>query len=183
MLTWNDLVALCEAGKLKQLTFGRLSQTAPNGRVLYMLPDVYDRFENRPWPASDGERPQRTRDRRAAMRAVLQRYVTGKMLNFQFDMKELGSRSPPDLAMKGFWEFRSGQPMTETRLFGFFACKGAFVATDFVPRDILTSKRVWAIVRRRGGIRWKRIAGSEPYLEAPWPVVTKADLLEYIEHD
>ncbi len=105
------------------------------------------------------------------MRAVLERYVIGAHLNFNIDMKELGSLKP-DSSMQGFWEFRSGLPVEQTRLFGFFGRPGAFVATSFQPRGNFggMSDPAWKAVRQDGEKHWNDLFGEKEYIKMPWPV-------------
>jgi hypothetical protein len=101
MLTCAALAAFCEEGLLRQWTPRPSISTQPSGRVLLMFPEVYDRFEKSPWPGSDGENPRRTRQRRSAMRIVLERYCDGRFVNLRYDIKELGSE-PVQSRMRGF---------------------------------------------------------------------------------
>jgi len=116
------------------------------------------------------------------MRAVLERYVIGAHLNLNYDMKELGSLKP-DAAMQGFWEFRSGLPVEQTRLFGFFARPGAFVATSFQPRGNFggVSDPAWQAVRQEGELHWRALFESVDYMKMPWPVSTKAQFNVYLD--
>lgn len=152
------------------------------GRCLYMLNDVFDRFENKPWPTAEWERPQLTRDRRRAMRMVVERFVKGENINLRYDLKELGSDKVINANMKGYWEFRSGPPNEQTRLFGFFARPGAFVATEFALRGDYVDNADWRAQRQACQKQWEQLT-SEAYLAEPWPVLTGADLAEYLERD
>jgi hypothetical protein len=180
MLTWVDLVALSDADKLRAWLPSRANATEVGERVLFMLPDVHESFESAPWPSSSGERAAATRERRAAMRSVLTRFVKGHVLNLRNDIKELGSQDA-DPSMRGFWEFRSQGPMSETRLFGYFALKGAFVATDFRSRgDFDGNPGEWKRTRHSSRLLWDSLTSHASPLQSPWPVLTRADLKEYI---
>lgn len=89
----------------------------------------------------------------------------------------------PDPAMRGFWEFRSGLPVEQTRLFGFFARPGAFVATSFHPRGKFggAADPAWLAEQKAAVSVWKGLFGTASYLESPWPVLTKAQFAEYLE--
>jgi hypothetical protein len=113
------------------------------------------------------------------MRLVLARYVKGAQLNINRDIKELGSKNA-NPKMRGFWEFRSHPPREETRLFGFFARTGAFVATDFQPRGMFTSQAVWDAQRVSCKARWDALTNGAPFAVVPWPVTTKDQLNTYI---
>jgi hypothetical protein len=149
---------------------------------LYMLPDAFDGIQSRPWPAAEGESPSRTKARRSAMRTALERYVDGSSLNLNYDIKELGTKNV-DEKMRGFWEFRSQGPMEETRLFGFFARPGAFIATDFQPRGQYESELDWLSQQTGCEARWRALCGDRPYMMAPWPVRVRADLAQYLERE
>ncbi|MBO9519774.1 MAG: hypothetical protein J7493_17080 [Porphyrobacter sp.] len=179
MLTWPDLEALVQAGQLKLWDPRRNGKVLPNGRALYMVPAVFDAILQKPWPGTmPGERADRVRDRRLAMRQVLERYVLGGLLNLERDIAELGSkiRRP---AHRGFWEFRSQGPSTETRLFGFFARPGAFVATEFASRDVVDFR-----VRFESSTEiWKNLAGGRACMMSPYPVEKPEHLTKYIDRD
>jgi hypothetical protein len=184
MLTWKELERNRAEGRLqKWLPSGR-SDTNADGRCLYMPGDVYDAIQRRPWLTTQWHSPSQLKSRRQAMRAVLERFVTGSHLNLNHDMKELGSMKT-DAAMQGFWEFRSGMPAEQTRLFGFFARPGAFVATSFQPRGNFgsASDPAWRAEREASENVWKSLFGSKRYLTSPWPVVTKQHFQAYTDRD
>jgi hypothetical protein len=147
-----------------------------------MTGDVYDDIQKRPWVTTQSHSPTQLKARRQAMRAVLERFVSGAHLNLNYDMKELGSLKA-DVAMRGFWEFRSGSPEEQTRLFGFFARPGAFIATSFHPRGKFggASDPAWLAERNASDGVWKGLFGETPYLESPWPTLTKQQFAEYLE--
>lgn len=177
MLTWSDLEVLCEARKLTRWK----GPPVPRGlkpRFLYLTSEVHDQIANRPWPSADGERPDRTALRRTAMRAVLHRFSQGHMLNVNRDMKELGSRDV-NAQMRGFWEFRSQGPIHETRLFGFFARRGAFVGLRFGSRDGMQDADFETELGHCNQIWQELFSDAEP-LSEPWPVLARPDLEEYL---
>jgi hypothetical protein len=110
------------------------------------------------------------------MRAVLERFVAGGRVTLNHDMAELGSKllRPQH---RGHWEFRSVGPSMQTRIFGFFARPGAFVAFDFKPRDRVDFREQHALDLAR----WNALTFGAPYLNAPYPVITPADLSAYLE--
>lgn len=185
MLTWSDLELQVAEGRLCRWIVYKGQAARAGGRVLYMTPDVQDAVDNRLWPSSDGEKPAHTAERRAAMRAVLKRFVTGKSLNIRRDIKELGSpldgSTKPD--MQGFWEFRSQGRMEETRLFGFFARPGAFVATAFKGRGDFGGgvQADWDLQRDECIAAWHFLFPTNDYMTTPWPVLTKDHLQQYLE--
>lgn len=181
MLTWSELETHVAARKLRKWEPSKAG-TAPDGRCLYMTPDVFEAILVKPWPATRAVSLCRARDRRAAMRMVLERYVKGFGLNLDRDMKELGSMKQ-NAAMRGFWEFRSGQPIEETRLFGFFARPGAFVAFSFEPRGKFggASDPAWKAERDVCETGWKTLFGARPYLTSPWPVRDRPAFLTYVD--
>lgn len=144
-----------------------------------MLPDVRDEVDNQPWPGADGEHPRRTAERRIAMRQVLERYVTGNALLIRRDIKELGS-DPVRPHMRGYWEFRSQGRMEETRLFGFFARPGAFVATAFKGRGTFGSQSDWDTQHAACEARWNQLTGGAAYMTEPWPVQLRRELDVYL---
>ena len=179
MLTWRDLEAHCAHGRLVKWSPRQGSHPPEGGRALYMSPKVYADFEQSPWPGSTGEKPTQTRRRRAAMRTALERYWNGDAINLRHDIKELGSE-PVNAKMRGFWEFRSQGPMEETRLFGFFAFKGAFVSLSFKGRGHFASDRgAWHAERNACEAQWSALSNGHLYLAAPWPVLTRSQLLAY----
>lgn len=184
MLTWPDLETHVVAGRLIRWTHDGKASPA-DGRALYMVPEVYEGVQNRHWPASDGERPAHTADRRAAMRAVLRRYVVGDALLIRRDLKELGSPidGAPNVRMRGYWEFRSQGRMEETRLFGFFARPGAFVATAFKARGEFRKgmQSDWNAQREKCGIEWHRVFADRRFLSEPWPMLTRDQMSAYLE--
>lgn len=145
-----------------------------------MTRDVFERFSQRPWPDSAGEDYRRTTERRSAMRQVLERYVKGHALLLNRDIKELGSRDRA-AHMRGYWEFRSQGRMTETRLFGFFARPGAFIATDFQSRAKYVSQDDWDDQRKSCGQIWDDITKSAKYMIDPWPVSLRSELKNYLD--
>lgn len=179
MLTWADLDALCKDSVLVLWRIGGRA-TIQNGRCLYMLADVHQRFSNGTWPGSQGELPKRTSQRRSAMRQAVERYVLGHAVLLDRELKELGTKSA-NATMRGFWEFRSGPPMEETRLFGFFARPGAFVATDFQPRGNYQTQAHWDAQCLGCKARWAAIASDHDFMVDPWPVRLRADLAKYLE--
>jgi hypothetical protein len=178
MLTWLELEALADAGKLLRWIPSPRWSTPPDGRSVYMLPEVFEQFEHTQWPASDGESPRRTAQRKSAMREALRRYCEGGVVNLRFDLKELGSEGP-NAAMRGFWEFRSQGPTEQTRLFGFFAQRGAFIATSFRPRGEMVGSE-WQAERDRSHARWRGLVQGQQYMTSPWPVLTRPHLKDYI---
>jgi hypothetical protein len=147
-----------------------------------MLGDVFDAVQKRPWETTQSLSPAVLKARRQAMRAVLERYIIGAHLNFNVDMKELGSLKP-DSSMQGFWEFRSGLPVEQTRLFGFFARPGAFLATSFQPRGKFggMSDPAWKVEREEGEKRWRALFGDKEYIKMPWPVASKDQFFQYLD--
>jgi hypothetical protein len=175
MLTWSELEVHVTAGRL-MLWDPKKQGVTPGGRGLYMLPCVYDSVLKKPWPGTAaGESKDRVRSRRQAMRQVLERFVLGGRLNLNTDIAELGSKiHRPE--HRGFWEFRSMGPWVETRLFGFFARVGAFVATDLQARDGIDFRAQHASCLGK----WNLLTGSRPVLAAPYPVGTPAELEVYL---
>lgn len=179
MLTWRELEALCGEGKpLVRWTVGRRNVPA-SGRALYLKRSIHERITASPWPGAVGESPTRTQVRRQALRSVLERYVVGHAIRVNYDMKDLGTKRL-DANMQGYFAFRSQGPMTETRLLGFFARPGAFVATGFRTKDELPSQKEWDEQRQQCGEAWRDITGSAPFLNAPWPVQTRVHLNAYL---
>lgn len=184
MLTWTELETHVAGEILVRWTHnGKPPQEG--GRALYMLPGVYRDFEERRWPASDGEAPRHTAERRAAMRAVLKRFTLGDGILIRRDLKELGSPidKAPGVAMRGYWEFRSQGRREETRLFGFFARPGAFVATAFKGRGEFREgvQLDWDNQREQCLVEWRKLTGEKQPMRDPWPVVTRDDLAIYLE--
>jgi hypothetical protein len=179
MLTWDDLEALLRAGKLKLWDPKRLGKVPPDGRALYMLPDVFEAVLDKPWPsAGRGEPAARTRERRSYMRRVLERYVTGGIINLNSDLAEMGSKLPKP-HHRGWWEFRSQGPSVQTRLFGFFARRGAFVATGFRSKEMLSYKDQFAA----DASEWATLAGGAPYLDTIYPVDSPDHLEFYLTRE
>lgn len=178
MLTWQQLEELCRDGRLVRWKIGG-REVGANGRGLYMLPEVHQQLSARPWPASNGEHPNHTRDRRTAMRQVLERFVLGAAIRVKYDIKELGSERS-DEAMRGYWEFRSQGRMTETRLFGFFVRPGAFLATAFCGRDEFSKASHWVDRRVACEALWKNLCSGSTYILDPWPVVDAEELNSYL---
>lgn len=147
-----------------------------------MLPEVHDAIKMRPWPGADGEPVNRTKDRRRAMRSVLERFVKGHAINYGYDIKEMGSEVV-NPSMRGYWEIRSQGAMEETRAFGFFARRGAFVATGFNRRGLYPGSITWDEQRNRCRARWDFLSFEAPVIDQPWPVVTRTDLNDYLEQD
>jgi hypothetical protein len=55
------------------------------------------------------------------------------------------------------------------------------VATAFRAREDFDGvPEEWDKVRRESQAAWEGLAGDELYLADPWPVLTKAHLVEYI---
>ena len=181
MLTWADLQTHVANDELVRWTWNGKPPPA-DGRALYMVPNVCEEFQRAPWPGSDGERPQQTAERRAAMRQVLERYVRGKNLLIRRDIKELGSE-PIRKHMRGYWEFRSQGRMEETRLFGFFARPGAFVATCFAGRGTFGAQEDWDARRKACEQIWLRIFPNHSWLKDPWPVLLKSNLENYLNSE
>lgn len=179
MLTWSQLETFCNDGQLVRWKAGERSLSV-GGRGLYMLTDVHSRFTERPWPDASDEDPRRTRERRGAMRNVLERYVKGQAIRLNYDLKELGTLNR-DQGMRGYWEFRSQGPMTETRLFGFVPLPGAFVATDFQSRAEFESAADWAAQRAACGQRWDSLTSGAPFMNTPWPVDGRSALAAYLD--
>jgi hypothetical protein len=81
--------------------------------------------------------------------------------------------------MRGLWEFRSQGPITETRLLGFFARPGAFVALEFNAREVYVGEGEWVKAKDRCDAAWKRLIGLDPYMASPWPVTLRPEMMEY----
>jgi hypothetical protein len=148
-----------------------------------MLRSIHEEILNKPWPRASYDRSsEQTAIRRRAMLAVLERFAIGHRMVIRADMKELGTmmRHEP---FRGWWEFRSQGPMTETRLFGFFARPGAFVAMDFKPRDLFGDRQdpEWDLEHKVCLDRWNNLTGDAPYLDVPWPVDLRSQLLLYTD--
>jgi hypothetical protein len=179
MLTWTDLEALRHAGQLVKWLPSGASEVPPGGRALYMIPKVFDEFSTGTWFAPRTEAATVTRRRKAALRAVLSRFVHGHFMNNNWDIKELGTKKV-DQTMRGYWEFRSQPPQEETRLFGFVPLPGAFVATDFQPRGNFLTQAHWLAQRQSCQAVWDALTGNSPYLSSPWPLRTRGDLEAYL---
>lgn len=183
MLTWEELERHRDAGQIARWTPSPTRGTGPNCRCLYMVKDIHDAFQKRPWPETQTHLPNEKKNRRQAMRAVLERFVVGQRLNLEMDMKELGSLTK-NSSMRGFWEFRSGGQREQTRLFGFFARGGAFVATSFKARGSFggIADPAWLIERELNAGVWASLFGSKQYLATPWPVATREQFALYLDH-
>jgi len=184
MLTWPEIEAQRASGRLVRWLPSPRMQIEAGWRCLYMLKSVHDAFDARPWPSTQPLSPTIEKQRRQTMRAVLGRYVTGKGLNYGADMKELGSRTA-DAKFTGFWEFRSQPPQEETRLFGFFARPGAFVATSFKGRGSFggINHPSWFAERQHGEQEWRDLFGAKAYMTSPWPVRIKMELKAYLDRE
>jgi hypothetical protein len=153
-----------------------------------MIPEIYDAYVKRPWPSTMSMSPHVAKARRPAMRQVLERFLLGKSLNLNYDIKELGSGSI-NAAMQGFFEFRSGPPVEQTRLLGHFALPGAFVATLFKARGELEAdddepgNTRWRQAMVDSQDRWANLFPDEPFMTDPWPVLTQDHLAEYLNGD
>lgn len=184
MLTWTDLENHVAAERLVRWSIHGKPPKA-DGRALYMTPRVHTQFTEAPWPGSEGENPRHTAERRSAMRAALQRFVDGKAVLLRRDLKELGSLvdKPLKPTMRGYWEFRSQGRMEETRLFGFFARPGAFVATAFKGRGEFRPNCPgdWDDQKKKCEGSWNDLFPTEDYYSALWPVLTKDHLANYLE--
>lgn len=147
-----------------------------------MVPDIALALDTLPWPASQGESERHTRERRAAMITLLERFVRGAVLRNSYDLKELGS-AHARTDMQGYWELRSQGRMTETRLFGFFARPGAFVCTAFKPRSDFGGKADprWLQQRQACEATWQGLFPGRAYLKTPWPVTTRIQVAAYTE--
>lgn len=178
MLTWEELEAHVDAQSLV-LWDPRKQGLLPVGRGLYMLPEVFEAMQKRPWPGRvPGEPKERVRERRQAMRAVLERFVIGGRLTLNWDIAELGSKIlRPE--HRGFWEFRSAGPWVETRLFGFFARRGAFLATDLQAREEIDYRAQFTSCLAK----WNGLTGGRPYVADPYPVDKPEHLLDYLNRD
>lgn len=177
MLTWDELEALVSSGRLKRWNVrGRAPPV--RGRALYMEKNVYEQFTQQPWPASQGELPRHTSERRTAMRMTLERYVLGHAVILNKELKELGS-DRARTTMRGYWSIRSQGRMEETRLLGHFARPGAFVATRFAGRGEFRDDPDWKAAKDASDVLWHRLT-SKPYLSSPWPVRLRADLATYL---
>ena len=147
-LTLAELEAMC-LGSGAQLERWRVrgGRAPPAGRGLYLMKGVHAEIYSKPWPrAAEDLSDLITAKRRAAMHAVLERFAIGHAMIIRSDMKELGTLQRRQ-DFRGWWEIRSQGPMTETRLFGFFALPGAFIGVDFQPRDRFGGRNdpQWAI--------------------------------------
>jgi len=185
-LTWVELQQHAAAGILRPW-LGGFTEIPPAGRALYMTGDVYEKYQVSPWPMTMPQTPRGMRERRTAMKAVLRRYVSGGHMNIRYDLKELGSESI-NTQMQGFWEFRSGPPIEQTRLFGFFARPGAFVATSFRARGELeangnqSAHDPWANERVLAETTWQALFPNHKYLCEPWPAMTQESLNFYLDN-
>lgn len=148
------------------------------GRALYMEKSVHEQFTEQPWPASEGELSRHTRERRAAMRMTLERYVLGHCILLNREMKELGSDHSRS-SMRGFWSIRSQGRMEETRLLGHFARPGAFVATRFAGRGEFRDGPDWQAAKGISDVTWKTLTKGT-YLLDPWPVRLRSELAVYL---
>lgn len=184
MLTWAEIEAQRANGRLVLWLPSPRMQIEAGSRCLYMLKSVHDAFDARPWPSTQPLSPAIEKLRRQTMRAVLSRYVTGKGLNYGSDMKELGSRTV-DTKFNGFWEFRSQPPKEETRLFGYFARPGAFVATSFKGRGSFggIDHSSWLAEQQHCEQEWRNLFGPKAYMKKPWPVRMKTELKAYLDRD
>lgn len=181
MLTWSDLEGHAAAGKLVRWTHNG-KPPITGGRALYMVPNVYDALQSKPWPGSDGESPRHTAERRSAMRQVLERFTLGKNMLLNRDVKELGS-DPIRENMRGYWEFRSQGRMEETRLFGFFARPGAFVATDFCGRGAFQAQADWEAQKNSCLAAWTSLFPKAFFITSPFPVRNKIVLSKYLNSE
>lgn len=182
MLTWGDVERQCADGRLVKWLPSVRTETKEGDRCLYMLKPVFDQFQTGKWPSSVELRPSEENARRRTMRMVLERYVTGKFLNLKYDMKELGSGTERSEVMRGFWEFRSGPPAEQTRLFGFFARPGCFIATSFKARGTLP-KGLWVEEKSDSEKIWASLWPNDIYLKKPWIVSTKAEFSAYLDRE
>jgi hypothetical protein len=177
MLTWNELEALVSSGRLMRWNVQGRAPPA-GGRALYMEKDVHEKFTDQPWPASQGELPRHTSERRTAMRLTLERYVLGHAVLLNRELKELGS-DRARTTMRGFWSIRSQGRMEETRLLGHFARPGAFVATRFAGRGEFRDDPDWQAAKNASDVLWNTLT-TKKYLMARWPVRLRNDLSAYL---
>lgn len=187
MLTWDELQRLELDERLVRWKVGQ-AETPAGGRALYMLPEVHEAVQQKPWPETMHHGFSERRNRRAAMRAVLNRYTLGGTVNNAVDLKDLGTKRL-DESMRPLFAMRSGGPMEQTRLLGFFARPGAFVATSFRARGYFSHEdpgeriKKWQAERVHCEAVWREQIGDPAWLRDPWPVLTNVDLRKYIDRD
>lgn len=178
LLTWMELEAHVSAMSLV-LWDPQRKGVADDGRALYMTPNLFRQMREGPWPGKDLDRSAAaTRERRAAMRMVIERFINGAYLKNELEIAELGSRllKPQH---RGFWEFKSGKPDIETRMFGFFARRGAFVGLSLRARDEVNFATEYVKCKSE----WDGLTGGRPVLDTPYPVVTQNDLRMYLTRE
>lgn len=186
LLTWAELEQHAAAGILMSW-LGGFAEIPSDGRALYMTREVYEKYQVAPWPVTMPQTPRGMKERRTAMKAVLRRYVGGGHMNIRYDLKELGSENV-NTDMQGFWEFRSGPPVEQTRLFGFFARPGAFVATSFRARGELEASGdqaahdPWLNERVSAESTWQTMFPNRRYMREPWPAITQDSLYPYVDN-
>jgi hypothetical protein len=123
-------------------------------RPIYMEPNLYARIF--------GPSAEETK-RMGFLEADLRRFIHGEKIT-------VGHGEEPSCFLKPLnncrevWEIRSRDPKPSLRIFGRFAAKDVFVATNMQHRTILDviRSRAWAVEIRRCITTWTRLF---PYLE------------------
>jgi len=143
MSTIRNIIAAAVAnGQLRILQARPLS--APRIRSLYLAEELFDAiYETRVNRADTA--------RFVALEATLAEFVTSRTL----DPEYLCLLTPTSECV---WEIRSVRPKPSMRVFGLFAERDSFIATNFEYREVLSDDEIqWDLQMRTAKHVWTRI--------------------------
>lgn len=176
MLTDPLLIGHVNAGRLREW------QAAPGVptrviRTLLLSPDVFDEVHRNPWQREPEDRSNAdARERRRSLHAVVGRFVAGQRLAPRTEIELLNPQLDP--AFRDLFEFRSGPPRPQSRLFAYVFAPGTWVALLFRLRselgDFGDPRRAQAA--RVARQRWAGLFGSRPPFSAVYPCDSFAKL-------
>ncbi|MEJ1965145.1 MAG: hypothetical protein WDO56_27850 [Gammaproteobacteria bacterium] len=117
---------------------------------MYLFEDLFEAMQD---PSLRGAQLQRF----AELEATLAEFVTSRNLDPQYVFLLTPTKD-------GIWEIRSARPEPQIRVFGFFADRDAFVATNYEFRSTLGeyNSKEWQFAMARAKSIWRRL--FEPLL-------------------
>jgi hypothetical protein len=146
-------------------------------RKLLLTPDVYDAIYADPWAREPEDGSDRdARDRRRSLHAVTGKFVSGGLMAPRDELELLDPTA--DAAFERLFEFRSGPPRPQSRLFAYVYEPSVWVAVGFHLRSELGDygDPRWSQAAQVARGRWAALfPGRDPHL-VPYPCNTFAKL-------
>jgi hypothetical protein len=139
-------------------------------RALLLTDDVFNQIYADPWPREREDRSDRdARERRRSLHAITGKFVSGGLMAPRVELALLNPTK--DNIFQNLFEFRSGPPRPQSRLFAYAYSPGTFISIGFHLRSDLGEfdDPRWARAAAAARAKWDALFPGRPPHSVPYP--------------